>query len=71
LILNRAGTDIATRAADVANGTADLISVGSLALANPDLVDRLRAHAPLNEPDSSTFYQGGATGYIDYPTLAG
>ncbi|MFF3348921.1 alkene reductase [Streptomyces sp. NPDC002779] len=68
LILNRAGTDMATRAKDVDNGTADLVSVGALALANPDLVHRLRSDAPLNTPDPATFYGGGAAGYTDYPT---
>lgn len=69
LILNRAGTDIATRVADVDSGVADVISVGSLTLANPDLVARLRSGAPLTEPDPSTFYGGGEVGYTDYPTL--
>ncbi|MFE9775757.1 alkene reductase [Streptomyces sp. NPDC005931] len=68
LILNRAGTDMPTRAKDVDHGTADLVSVGALALANPDLVARLRSNAPLNTPDPATFYGGGAAGYTDYPT---
>ncbi|MFI9771133.1 alkene reductase [Streptomyces sp. NPDC052415] len=68
LILNRAGADVATRAKDIDNGTADLVSVGALALANPDLVQRLRSDAPLNTPDPATFYGGGAAGYTDYPT---
>jgi len=34
---------------------------------NPDLVDRLRYDAPLNEADPTTFYGGDATGYTDYP----
>ena len=68
LILNRGGTDLPTRAKDIDNGTADLISVGALALANPDLVERLRAGAELNVPDPATFYGGGAAGYTDYPT---
>lgn len=67
LILNRAGTDIATRVADVDSGVADVISVGTLALANPDLVARLRSGAALNEPDPGTFYGGGEIGYTDYP----
>ncbi|GGT04511.1 hypothetical protein GCM10010254_26190 [Streptomyces chromofuscus] len=49
---------------------ADLVSVGALALANHDLVERLRSGAPLNTPDPATFYGGGAAGYIDYPTLS-
>ncbi|MGK8486340.1 hypothetical protein [Nocardia asiatica] len=54
---------------DIDAGLADLAPVGTTALANPDLVDRLRDGAPLNTPDSTTFYTGGANGYIDYPTL--
>ncbi|MEW2807945.1 hypothetical protein AB0929_12640 [Streptomyces massasporeus] len=33
-----------------------------------DLVERLRAGAPLNTPDPATFYGGGVAGYTDYPT---
>ena len=51
-------------------GHADLISFGRLFLANPDLPERLRRGAPLNEPDPSTFYGGTEKGYTDYPTLA-
>jgi N-ethylmaleimide reductase len=71
LILNRGGTDLPARAKDIDNGTADLVSVGALALANPDLVERLSAGAPLNTPDPATFYGGGAAGYTDYPTHTG
>jgi N-ethylmaleimide reductase len=48
---------------------ADLIAFGKLFLANPDLVERLKKGAPLNDPDKATFYGGGAKGYTDYPTL--
>lgn len=51
-------------------GNADAIAYGKLFIANPDLVDRLKAGAPLNKPDPSTFYGGGREGYADYPTLA-
>lgn len=47
---------------------ADLVAVGRPFLANPDLADRWRDGAELNEPDPSTFYGGGAEGYTDYPT---
>jgi len=50
-------------------GAADLVAFGRLYIANPDLVERLQSGAPLNEPDSDTFYGGGAHGYTDYPTL--
>jgi N-ethylmaleimide reductase len=46
------------------------VTVGTWALANPDLVDRLRAGADLNEPDAATFYGGDEGGYVDYPVLA-
>ncbi len=39
-------------------------------IANPDLVERFKRGAPLNTPDTATFYGGGAKGYIDYPALA-
>ena len=45
----------------------DLISFGRLYIANPDLVERLRDHLPLNAPNPSTFYGAGPEGYIDYP----
>ncbi len=48
---------------------ADLIAFGKLFIANPDLVQRLKKGAPLNEPDKTTFYGGGAKGYTDYPAL--
>ncbi len=51
-------------------GVADLVAVGRLALANPDLAERWRRDTELNEPDQATFYGGGAEGYTDYPTLA-
>jgi N-ethylmaleimide reductase len=51
-------------------GRADLIAFGRKFLANPDLPERFRRRAPINEPDPTTFYGGGAKGYTDYPTLA-
>ncbi|UEM23351.1 alkene reductase [Skermanella mucosa] len=51
-------------------GEADLVAFGRPFIANPDLVERLRINAPLNEPDRDTFYGGGAEGYTDYPFLS-
>jgi N-ethylmaleimide reductase len=48
---------------------ADLVAFGKAFIANPDLVERLRTNAPLNEPDKNTFFGGGAGGYTDYPVL--
>lgn len=70
LILNRPAADIDARVRDIEDGLADIITVGALSLANPDLVERLRAGAELNEPDPETFYGGTHVGYTDYPTLA-
>lgn len=53
----------------LAENQADLVSFGSLFLANPDLPARFARNAPLNEPDRSTFYGGSEKGYIDYPAL--
>ena len=50
-------------------GLADAVVVGRPFLANPDLDERWRQGAELNEPDQATFYGGGAEGYTDYPTL--
>ena len=50
-------------------GLADLIAFGKPFISNPDLVERLKKGAPLNEWDKATFYGGGAKGYTDYPTL--
>jgi len=60
---------IASAQALVESGGADAVSFGRLALANPDLPARIKAGAAMNEPDSKTFYSGGAKGYTDYPTL--
>lgn len=53
----------------VSSGRADLIAVGRRYLANPDLDERIRTGAELNEPNEDTFYGGGAEGYVDYPAL--
>jgi 2,4-dienoyl-CoA reductase-like NADH-dependent reductase (Old Yellow Enzyme family) len=53
----------------IADGTADAVSIGRLFIANPDLVRRIAIGASLNEGDTSTYYSGGAAGYVDYPTL--
>ena len=49
---------------------ADLVAFGRTYIANPDLVERLKAGGPFNKPDKTTFYGGGVKGYTDYPTLA-
>lgn len=51
------------------SGVADLVAFGRLFISNPDLPLRFRIGAPLQEPDSTTFYYGGTTGYTDYQPL--
>jgi 2,4-dienoyl-CoA reductase-like NADH-dependent reductase (Old Yellow Enzyme family) len=53
----------------VASGRADAVAFGKPAIANPDLVERIRSGAPWNPPDPPTFYGSGPKGYTDYPTL--
>ncbi len=55
----------------LADGAADLIAFGRPFLANPDLVERMRAGATLNTPNFDTFYTPGAKGYTDYSALVG
>lgn len=53
----------------IAENAADLVAFGVPCLANPDLVERYRRNAPLNEPDQDTFYGGDERGYNDYRFL--
>ncbi|EMP54313.1 N-ethylmaleimide reductase [Marinobacter santoriniensis NKSG1] len=53
----------------ISEGRCDLVTFGRPFIANPDLPERFRQHAPLNEWDDSTFYGGDEHGYTDYPTL--
>lgn len=53
----------------VASGAAAAVSFGRLFIANPDLVARFRAGAPLARFDPRSLYAGGASGYSDYPSL--
>lgn len=51
------------------NGQADAVAWGKLFIANPDLVERFRQNASLNEPNPATFYTPNEVGYTDYPFL--
>ncbi|WP_374944897.1 alkene reductase [Sphingomonas sp.] len=69
LILNSDYTSAADAQAVLDAGTADAISFGRTFLANPDLPERLRTGAPLNESNPRTWYSQGPEGYVDYPAL--
>jgi len=47
----------------------ETVAFGVPFIANPDLVERFKTGAKMNTPDQSTFYSGGAEGYIDYPFM--
>jgi N-ethylmaleimide reductase len=66
----RYGRDRDHIAADIEAGFADIAPLGRFALANPDVVERIRTGAPFSEITPTTIYGGGAAGYTDYPTVA-
>ena len=51
------------------SGRADAVAFGRLFISNPDLVERLKLNAALNDPNPNTFYSPGTVGYTDYPAL--
>ncbi|PAU88797.1 alkene reductase [Pseudomonas sp. WN033] len=53
----------------ISEGRADAVGFGRNFIANPDLVQRFKLGAPLNDYNRATFYGGGAAGYIDYPVF--
>lgn len=69
LLINRAGRPLEQLTTDLDHDLADMVPIGSWALANPDFVERIKNNAQLNEADRDTFYGGGAKGYTDYPLL--
>jgi N-ethylmaleimide reductase len=70
LLVIRMGRTREQIADDIDAGLADMAPLATMALANPDIVERLRTDAPLNEPDPASFFGGDPIkGYLDYPTL--
>lgn len=61
--------DLARAQQAIAAGAADMVSFGTLYIANPDLVERFMQGAVLNTPDPGTFYGGDEHGYTDYPFM--
>lgn len=68
IIINR-GFNKETAEKVLNDGDAGLVSFGVPFLANPDLVERFKTNAFLNQPDQATFYTPGEKGYTDYPIL--
>ncbi|MEM9451125.1 MAG: alkene reductase [Cyanobacteria bacterium P01_E01_bin.6] len=69
-VMLNGGYDAQTGATAIQNDEAEAIAYGIPFIANPDLVERFKQSAPLNEADFETFYTHGPEGYIDYPALA-
>lgn len=70
LFILAGGFDRVSAESTLKAGRADLIAFARPFLANPDLVKRMQADAPLNAVDMATFYTAGSKGYTDYPALA-
>jgi N-ethylmaleimide reductase len=68
LIFN-GGLDRDTAENILENNLAQMVSFGSLYLANPDLPKRFEVNAEMNTADRATMFGGGEKGYIDYPFL--
>jgi len=61
----------ATAAQAVREGTCDLVGFGRWFISNPDLPERIREGAPLNQYNRKTFYSNDEEGYTDYPDMQG
>jgi len=74
LILNRPERPRDDIGTDVASGLAELESYGQMTLANPDLIERLKANAPLTPADPASYFgtspEGYRVGYTDYARYA-
>ena len=71
LIANTGFAEVTTKEVaegTVANGHADAVSIGRLAMANPDLPYRWENNLPENEVNQATVYGNGPEGYTDYPS---
>lgn len=70
IVIANGGYDYQSATQAVSANTADLVAFGIPFIANPDLPERFKQHAPLNKADHATFYGGDAKGYTDYPALS-
>lgn len=66
-LIANGGLDIPRAKALVDEGRVPLVGFGRYFVANPDLVERVRDNAPLNELAERGHYAGGEEGYTDYP----
>jgi len=66
LLLVKAGREINSIEKDLENNIADIFPIGTMAIANPDIVERLKNGKELTAPNPDTFFGGGENGYTDY-----
>ena len=69
LLILSGGYDNERAEKDLAENNGDLVAFGRPLLTTPDLIERWKTGAPLNEPKMDFFYTPGPEGYTDYPTL--
>jgi N-ethylmaleimide reductase len=69
-IISAGGYTPQTAEEAVTSGLVDAVAFGRLYISNPDLVERIRLNAELNNYDRKTFYGGGEKGYTDYPYMS-
>jgi N-ethylmaleimide reductase len=65
VVMNGYGRDVAAAERDIERGVADAVAFGKLAISNPDLPERIARGAEPAPWDESTFYVGGAKGYVE------
>ena len=69
VLITNGGYDQERGEATIKGGEADAVAFGALYLANPDLPERFKVKADLNQPDPNTFYTQDEKGYLDYPVM--
>jgi len=69
VLVGNMGYSVEEAEQSIAEGKLDAVAFGVPFLANPDLPERFRRGAALNQADAATFYTAGPKGYTDYPTL--
>ena len=70
ILIGNMGYTAAEATAAIEAAQIDAVAFGTSFLANPDLPERIKLGAALNQPDPATFYSQGPAGYTDYPTLS-
>jgi N-ethylmaleimide reductase len=69
VLIGNMGYTAAEATQAIGDGKVDAVAFGTSFLANSDLPARIKAGAPLNRPNPSSFYTPGPAGYVDYPLL--